>query len=582
MPGTTHRAKLTSKKTSRKRSRVEELIVKVSDDEDHVNSVEHSRDEVNTSGDSDDDGNHDKLIADITTHLSSKRKPTRREAALMVSDYNLNIGGQVELSDLIGSLDKTKHYAELSKKLKLDVHQLEQPLPNHQVDKLQREASYREASHELSRWQPIVKKNREADHLVFPLQDTSYEVTNVASLVTSFEPRTPLEMEIAGLLRNSDAATVTNQGLTVAEQKALDKMNIEEARQRRRELQKVRALLTYQEQKYRREKRIKSKRFHKIQRKKQSKLANQTDDVERADKIRAKERMTLKHGNKSKWSQRAARKHKDTMTRQAITEQRHLGNQLKQKAFSQDSDQDDSDHSDNDEGEGLGDELLLDESDNPWMGHSTTGEVATSSNSILVANQMPPRSVGGVASDQLQNIREAFADDDVTDNLVAEFEKEKELEIQNTVIKDTDHVSLPGWGSWAGEGAPKVTRRPEKSLSRKTTPLATRKDAHLKHVIINEKRNTSLSNHKVKGISHPFTTQQQYEAIQRVPVGRLWNSEDSYHHMIRPRVTMATGEVIPPLEATQEIEEEGEKYLTSKQLTSRIIERKRKLKRKQH
>ena len=35
-------------------------------------------------------------------------------------------------------------------------------------------------------------------------------------------------MEIAGLLRNSDAATVTNQGLTVAEQKALDKMNIEE------------------------------------------------------------------------------------------------------------------------------------------------------------------------------------------------------------------------------------------------------------------------------------------------------------------------------------------------------------------
>jgi len=81
---------------------------------------------------------------------------------------------------------------------------------------------------------------------VFPLQNTSYEVTNVASLVTSFEvmylitsslllllfvrpqPRTPLEIEIAGLLRNSDAAIVTNQGLTVAEQKALDKMNIEE------------------------------------------------------------------------------------------------------------------------------------------------------------------------------------------------------------------------------------------------------------------------------------------------------------------------------------------------------------------
>lgn len=162
---------------------------------------------------------------------------------------------------------------------------------------------------------------------------------------------------------------------------------------------------------------------------------------------------------------------------------------------------------------------------------------------------MPTQPAGGVATDQLQNIRAAFADDDVTDDVVTEFEKEKELEIQNTVAKDMDHMSsLPGWGSWAGEGAPKVARKPAKTLSNKTTSPATRKDSHLRHVIISEKRNTSLSNHKVKAISHPFTTQQQYEAIQRVPVGRLWNSEDSFHHMIRPRITIATGEVIPPLE----------------------------------
>ena len=42
------------------------------------------------------------------------------------------------------------------------------------------------------------------------------------------QPRTPLEVEIAGLLKNSEAATVTPEGLTVAEQKALEKMNIEE------------------------------------------------------------------------------------------------------------------------------------------------------------------------------------------------------------------------------------------------------------------------------------------------------------------------------------------------------------------
>ena len=42
------------------------------------------------------------------------------------------------------------------------------------------------------------------------------------------QPRTPLEVEIAGLLKNSEAATVTPEGLTVAEQKALENMNIEE------------------------------------------------------------------------------------------------------------------------------------------------------------------------------------------------------------------------------------------------------------------------------------------------------------------------------------------------------------------
>ena len=43
-----------------------------------------------------------------------------------------------------------------------------------------------------------------------------------------FQPRTPLEVEIASLLKHSETATETPEGLTVAEQKALEKMNLEE------------------------------------------------------------------------------------------------------------------------------------------------------------------------------------------------------------------------------------------------------------------------------------------------------------------------------------------------------------------
>lgn len=52
--------------------------------------------------------------------------------------------------------------------------------------------------------------------------------TFISALYVCPQPRTPLEVEIAGLLKNSEAATVTPEGLTVAEQKALEKMNVEE------------------------------------------------------------------------------------------------------------------------------------------------------------------------------------------------------------------------------------------------------------------------------------------------------------------------------------------------------------------
>ena len=61
----------------------------------------------------------------------------------------------------------------------------------------------------------------------------------------------------------------------------------------------------------------------------------------------------------------------------------------------------------------------------------------------------------------------------------------------------------------------------------------------MKHVIIKEARDSNLCKHQVKNVTHPFTSIEQYEATQCVPIGRLWNSEDCYLNMIHPRVTMA-------------------------------------------
>ena len=151
--------------------------------------------------------------------------------------------------------------------------------------------------------------------------------------------------------------------------------------------------------------------------------------------------------------------------------------------------------------------------------------------------------------DQLQHIKAAFADDDLMDDTVQEFVRDKELEVEKSTAKNTmDDLDLPGWGSWAGQGAPAVSKKQPRPSRKRIRSSTARKDGNLKHVIIKEARDSNLCKHQVKNVTHPFTSIEQYEATQRVPVGRLWNSEDSYHNMIRPRVTVVTGEVIPPLE----------------------------------
>ena len=151
--------------------------------------------------------------------------------------------------------------------------------------------------------------------------------------------------------------------------------------------------------------------------------------------------------------------------------------------------------------------------------------------------------------DQLKHIKAAFADDDLMDDAITEFAKDKELEIQKSTAKnDVDDLNLPGWGSWAGQGAPAASKKQVRLSQKITKPYTPRKDANLKHVIINEAKDPKICKHQVKNVTHPFTDIEQYEATQRVPVGRLWNSEDSYHNMIRPKVTVETGEVIAPLE----------------------------------
>ena len=87
-----------------------------------------------------------------------------------------------------------------------------------------------------------------------------------------------------------------------------------------------------------------------------------------------------------------------------------------------------------------------------------------------------------IAFQQTELINRAFA----ADGFEQDFTMEKEAAIAEDAPKEED-LTLPGWGSWTGQG---LKRRATKKLIKKVPGIeaSQRKDAKLKHVIINEKQ----------------------------------------------------------------------------------------------
>nr|XP_046910332.1 U3 small nucleolar RNA-associated protein 14 homolog A-like [Dermatophagoides farinae] len=97
------------------------------------------------------------------------------------------------------------------------------------------------------------------------------------------------------------------------ENQLLKSLNLNEARRLHREMQRLRVLISHNEAKYRRIKRIKSKKYHRIQRKRKNAdnilngISNVENTIQESDRLRALERASLKHTNLSKWSKRQKR-----------------------------------------------------------------------------------------------------------------------------------------------------------------------------------------------------------------------------------------------------------------------------------
>uniref|UniRef100_A0A5F8HA55 UTP14C small subunit processome component n=1 Tax=Monodelphis domestica TaxID=13616 RepID=A0A5F8HA55_MONDO len=297
----------------------------------------------------DGERNHQKLLEKIGYLDGKNRLAERSEASLQVSEFSVSnegTGEQLDLAELLGPIKSSSSMGTVKKQLKKVKNKktVDLPLSKEERERISREAAYNKISQDMTKWDPVVLKNRRAAQLVFPLEQDGVLENCIGEVLGSWKARTPLEKEIFNLL-HQNKQPLTDPLLTPVEKESLKAMSLEEAKQRRAELQKARALQSYYEARARREKKIKSKKFHKVLKKRNDKKilknfeelrkvdpTSALEELAKMERARIQERMSLKHQNKGKWAKSKVIMAKyDLEARKAMQEQLLKNKELTQK-----------------------------------------------------------------------------------------------------------------------------------------------------------------------------------------------------------------------------------------------------------
>jgi len=158
---------------------------------------------------------------------------------------------------------------------------------------------------------------------------------------------------------------------------------------------------------------------------------------------------------------------------------------------------------------------------------------------------------------QQELIRRAFSA--VGDHLDEEFKKEKEaLEAERDAAEQDDQQvgnALPGWDmGWVGAGIdPKqaaqrqARHKRKRNNSKERTKQRKQQKVTLRHVIVTQRQDKKVRKYQVPGVPYGFGTPQNYERSLSMPLGKEWNTTNTFVKNIRPTVTVKPGVLIEPL-----------------------------------
>ena len=123
------------------------------------------------------------------------------------SEYNptrdvLEGDDHITVQDLLDPIQGKPGYSKLRKRVQhMDRKSasIQAPLPKADREKLERMAVYEHSKKDITKWEHLVKRNREAPTIFFS-EDIDLGFSTVGAIASEFEPRTEFEKKIASLV----------------------------------------------------------------------------------------------------------------------------------------------------------------------------------------------------------------------------------------------------------------------------------------------------------------------------------------------------------------------------------------------
>lgn len=275
---------------------------------------------------------HKKLLSEINDIVKFQhiKKPKRTEPAIKNDEFHLiktkslndneestkkSNKKQVAITALANLVRKNENQKKISnqfqetfKKAKV----LQKPLEKIHADRIQRTIAYDSTKNKLSKWDAIVTQNKNADQLKFPLNYDKAFMKNDLSKETGFRYKTKIMKELEA---------IDNECFPKDEEPKLPKndsgelLTLEEMKERRKELGRLKMRESYQIAKKRLQGKIKSKKYHRLKKREEIKQKLKEfeelkavnpeaalKELEKIEKQRIQERVNLRHKNTGTWA----------------------------------------------------------------------------------------------------------------------------------------------------------------------------------------------------------------------------------------------------------------------------------------